>query len=208
MTIAFTIIPFRQRGGRFFYYFLILALAGPVEMFIYYMGFNAKFGINQNIIILLAAHLSILALHYKETSKKFNVISIFVYIILTIVVYYTLDYPILFVYFILVQFVVLTLFLKYAINYSMNTLKLNLFHAVLILYLVSVIGKYLSLIISLNTGYYYFLSANIFHTFVAFFFIFVREDNPKFNRRLTNHPAILRNREDPDYLIHDRFKEE
>ena len=208
MSFFFILPPFRQYGGKFFLYFLFLALSGPIALLFIEFKIYTQFGINQNITILLFSHLLIYALLYKKINKKNRVLLLLFLVCLSVVIYSLLSYPILFIYFIVVHFCVIALILKMAIKHSMDTLEVKLFYAVLLLYEMMGIGKYLSLILDLDSGLYYLAISNIFQILFAIFFTFVREDKPRLALMLTNHPAILRNREDPDYLIHDRFKEE
>jgi len=155
VPIAFAIVPFRQYGGNFFYFFLILAISGPVSYLIYHAQTTGIVSFNQNTTILLFSHLLIYALVFRNLNKKNRILLFLFFVILSVLIYSLFTYPILFIYFILIHFCVIALILKIAIKHSMDTLEVKLFYVILLLYEMTGIGKYLSLILDLHGGRFF-----------------------------------------------------
>lgn len=82
-------------------------------------------------------------------------------------------------YFITSQTIILVFFIKRAILYIANNQKVNLFHAVLLLYVLTIILKFFVRQVDVNAGSVYFVVTGMFEILIAVFFTIFREDNPR-----------------------------
>lgn len=200
--IAFFLPLITQFRGKFFYYFLLLALAGITGTFL------SNFGVSPNISYYLFTHLIIILFQFTDFKKSFRKWHILLHLIPPFLAHFWLPYPYTEVYFILLHLIVSSYIFLRAFADINKKLEIPLFYFILSLYEITIIMRSLLLIINADNVIYYYSIINLFQIFLAVIFIFVRDDNPKLALKLTNNPSILRNREDPDYLIHDRFTEE
>lgn len=194
VVVAFILTLFRQYKGYYFYFFLLLAISGPVSHIFYLLG------INQNIIIFLTAHLLIYSLHPRFFNKKIDIGLLIIYIIFSFIVYLFINFPYNFMYFIFIHMIIINLITYRMLRFAQKYLEIRYFHLTLLLFEISVIGKYLSLIMNLNSGVYYFILTNIFHAFLALYFCFVREDTPYKAIKLTWNDDLIRDHLESPYF--------
>jgi hypothetical protein len=79
---------------------------------------------------------------------------------------------------IILNFALMIRFLKDAILYTAKYYEINFFHFVLVLYELSLILKFISIVSSFY-NYTYFYLTTVVEMLLAVFFIFYREDKPK-----------------------------
>ncbi len=195
LTFTFILPVFRQYKGYYFYYFFLLSCSGLLSILLLW-GLK----INANIIILLVSHFLIYSLHPNFFSKKLNYSLLIVYITMSFLVYFFLEYPSLFIYFILLHLTIVYFISYRMLRFVHKYLEVKYFHLALLLYEISVIGKYLSLIMNLSTGIHYFTITNIFQIFLAIFFCIYREDTPYKAIKLTWNDDLIRDHLESPYF--------
>lgn len=200
--IAFFLPLITQFRGKFFYYFLLLALAGITGAFL------SIFGVNPNISYYLFTHLIIILFQYTDFRKSFRKWQLLLHLIPPFLVHFWLQSPYTLIYFILLHLIVSSYIFLRAFADINKKLEIPLFYFLLSLYEMTIIMRSLVIIINADNGIYYFSIINLFQILLAIIFIFVRDDNQRLSLKLTKNPYVMRNREDPDFLIHDRFTEE
>ena len=176
--IIFLLPPIRQYGGRFFFYFLILALNDPLADYLRYWSFpQLKIHIIFSIFLLISV----------IWSKKF--IKIVLFSIPFIALYF---YGMTFVntsYIevantlrIIMGFMHIFIFItvsKMAIVELREKMGINLFLVVFLFYEATLILKFIVYGFGMSKGLLFFFMTLGFEILLAIFFICFRDDNPK-----------------------------
>ena len=168
-----------------YYYFLILGLTGLSAQILFYLK------INPNIASIAGSHLILFSFHYKYFSKFVNLLHLVLYSAITALVCNYLPFPYLHIYFIIIHFFIIAFILNRALLFIHKYLEVRLFHVILIVYEIGIIGKYLSLVLDLHSGVYYFAITNMFEIFIALFSTTIREDKPRLAIRLTKNKELI-----------------
>lgn len=169
--------PFKQYRTDYFYFFLILAIADPFKLIFYYAGDYSPVDISfffltllcfslfiplikryYLAIIILALIFSYLGNHLSTTVGYFTKVLAYSYLLVVFMMRMSKQ---------LVQFGII-----------------NIFYFVIILYTLSIILKFITLIFDLNTGTIYFYLTSAFQILIALFFIFFNVDDKKIQFRL------------------------
>lgn len=177
--VIFAIIPIRQFGGNYFYYFLFLAIEDPLStLLIKSLHFHQlKIHVLFSFIVLYAIvkqkeiNKSILyfipiSVIYLFASSYADVSSIETQKLLRMIVGITHCFILL----VIVKRVVFDIKVK---------ITLNLFLFVLALYESITVFKFIMAILELSRGLLFFFLSAGFQVLLALFFILFRDDNPK-----------------------------
>jgi hypothetical protein len=162
-TVAWLLPPFRQRGCKYFLYFLILALSDPVFSLIDWIHPS-----NSTPYYLFVSTLILVTL----LKKKILLLSLLIVILLSIY----LSNPEIRLFTSLVHFMILLYFLKEMIVIISRESKIIIFNLVLVLYEASVFFKFTASYLEI-TGILYFYITTAFEVFIAIFFTIYNEKN-------------------------------
>ncbi len=161
--IAWLFPPFRQRGCRYFLFFLILALSDP-----------GWYILNQ--------------MHYRDSSFYYLVVSTLLLtavfrkrqlLLLLIPVFFAgfyLNAPEIRIFTIIFHFILLIFFLRELILIISRESRIVIFNLVLLLYEASVLFKF-SASYFITAGYLFFYITTAFEILIAVFFSFINEKN-------------------------------
>lgn len=164
--------PIKQFRTEYFYFFLILAILDPVKILFFLTGDYSPVDISFPFLILL-----VFSIFHTWFKKYFLAL-----IILAIIISFfgknlsmTADYSIK----VVVYTFILVVFLLRMSRFLIQSGNINLYYVVLILYVLSIILKYITLIFDLKTGVINFYLTSAFEIIIAFFFIFFNVNNEK-----------------------------
>jgi len=161
--------PIKQFGGRYFYYFLILALSDPLNIAIRYL-FHFTFYLHLILDLFL-----ILSLFDFRMLKNIPFVLLLILFSVGSNIFLTPDSAA--VLMIICDLIILTIFLKRTVLYLHDYGSINLFFFVLILYETSAISKYLILLFELPVKIIYFNLTTAFEILIALYFTFFTTDN-------------------------------
>lgn len=169
--------PFRQYRSKYFSFFLVLSMGDPFTMVLYTTGLLPAGEINFFIISFF------LFLSYDNFSSIRNkkIIELSVVSIISLIILLTGEYAVYAS--ILLNFALLIYFLKDGILHTAKYYEINFYHFVLVLYELSTILKFISIVSSFY-NYTYFYLTTIVELLLAVFFVFYREDKPKLSLSL------------------------
>jgi len=161
--IAWLLPPFRQKGHRYFLYFLILALSDPIWFLInnFYPG-------NSSFYYLVISTLTLISVMRKKY--------LFASFIPIILIGIFLDYPEVRIFTFIVHFILLLYFLKEFIIIISKDSKIVFFNLILLLYEATVLFKFGASYFT-TAGYLFFYITTAFEIFIAAFFTLYNEEN-------------------------------
>ncbi len=172
--------PFKQFKGRYFYYFLILALADPINIFSISIIDVPNYFVHSIIGLLLFYSIST-----GENEKKYliaNIIFILAFFLflflLNNLLYLILTLHLLILYRFIRQVLINT--------YSKN--ELNIFLSALVFYEISVAVKTIEFISGTDLGIIFFYLTLSFQILVAIFFTIFREDSSPLKLKFETTP--------------------
>ena len=174
-TFAYLFPPFRQYRGKYFLFFLILALGNPITLLIVF-----SIHLDPKRIVCLIAWSMLLALVRFGSSKRLFIIKVSFSLFLLVGIFLI---PVDFVQLIsiTIDYLILVYFLKEAIIYYKDSSSIHSGFVVLILYSMGLIFKLYLAISSLQLGHIYYYIMDLFEIIVAIFFtIYKVENSPKF----------------------------
>lgn len=171
--LVWLIPPFRQLGKDKFYFFLILAIMDPIAL-IYFEIFKHTISFNYYILGIYTLLASIL---WKKNSSKFNYSIIFVGLCLTLlllVLNFNIKEDLIVV--LLIQLVILIILLKtFIVDYAVYS-RFNIFHLILVFYILTSISKFFIVLIGLADATAFFHITTIAQILFGFYFSIYRED--------------------------------
>jgi hypothetical protein len=171
--IVFMLPPFRQYNGRFFYYFLILAIEDPIARILEY-----SFHFHPIIVHLLFGVLLVLAVLNYEKFLKYALYSAPFLLVGGIGISF-IKVEILRILLALTHVIIFFIIAKQAVIFIRDKKGINFFHIMLILYESSIILKFITLVFNLSNGITLFYITLAFELFIGLFFSFYRDDNRK-----------------------------
>lgn len=160
---AWLLPPFRQKGCKYFLYFLILALSDPIFGLI-----NWIHNSNSTSYYLFVSTLLLISL----LRKKVLLFSLLIVLFLSIY----LNNPEIRFFTFLVHFVILLYFLKEIIVIISRDSKIVLFNLVLVLYEATVLFKFAASYLEI-AGYLFYYITTAFEVLIAVFFTIYNEKN-------------------------------
>lgn len=175
-TFVWIFPPLRQFRGRFFYYFLIIALTDPAAVALHYL----RLGWSMPLFVLFSAGL-LLSLPQQKRYLKLP------YLIPALILYiasvYFLQVSDLIILIGIIHIMIVYVLFKYTVNYVYRNGKVQLFHLLLLTYEISMLLKFINLIFELHAGIinYNFISG--FQIILGILFCFIKEESPKLSFR-------------------------
>lgn len=155
--------PFRQRGHRYFLYFLILALSDPIWFLI-----SELFQGDSSFYYLIISTLTLIAVLRKNYLFAAFIPIIFIGIYL--------NNPEVRIFTVIVHFILLLYFLKEFTLIVSKDSKIVFFNLILVLYEASVLFKFGASYFT-TAGYLFFYLTTAFEIFLAVFFTLFNEEN-------------------------------
>jgi hypothetical protein len=166
--------PFRNYKTKYFYFFLVLALADPVTLFA-----NIVFNINPARIFILAATFQFISvLQFNSSNIPVKYVKIFL-VLFSLVSFIFLDVNLLWIMTALLLYLVLIIILRDFILDIKSGEQINFFFFVLSLYILSVSLKMVSYIASIDLGPVYFNLTTAFQILIGIYFTFFNINNSK-----------------------------
>jgi hypothetical protein len=161
---VFLFPPFRQYGGKYFLFFLVLALGDPfIIIVVELIHLN---GPNVVCLIAWAAFFSVTKI--ANSRKGLIILSIFTVILIIAVIFINgSDASFLAI---LINFLTLSYFIREAAQYYSATNDFHLGYFMLVLYLIGIITKLYVMAGHTQLGILYFYITDIFEFFIALFF--------------------------------------
>lgn len=171
--VVWLVIPIRQYKTRYFWFFLILALADPVSI-IAARNFHivsAQFYVPFNTLFFFSV------IEYK----KITATKILFYLIIIGLGYFSFihywEYGSFFITAML--FLVLVVIVKQSFQFVIEKGSINIFHVGLVFYQAVSVFKFLNLLLFFSTGIWFFFISSILQFFLGIFFAIYREDDPR-----------------------------
>jgi hypothetical protein len=171
--------PIRQFGGRYFYYFLILAIEDPVckllVPLIHYPQVKVHFAFSFFLLLSIIKpneFLKYLAVIFVPVFLFTEGISHFLSITFGNFAGIRMGIG-------LLHIVIFAAICKLAALYIKEKMGVNLFHIMLLLYEATVIIKFIVYVLSSSGGILFFFATLAFEIFMCVFFVIYRDDNPK-----------------------------
>ena len=173
--LIWLIVPFRQYKSYFFRYFVILALVDILTLVYFSLQIETRFDPYVPFTFLL-----LFAIFDNKTLKKYALIisSIFLIIIVfpTISQHHKqINYYLFFIIHLLIFIRFIYLFVVYQINFS----AINWVRFLLVVYEVTILIKFSSILIPLMDAITYFYVTTLLEIILGLFFALFKEDNPK-----------------------------
>lgn len=171
-TLIWIFPPVRQYRGNYFYFFLILALSDVITLISHlFFPFSAL------DIYVFISYFLLLSLYSAGALRKGLPIVTGGLLVLLLIVYFRLILPEWII--VLIHLAILYIFLKTAILLFINSGEINVFHFLLFSYELTVVFKFIFLILEQDSGYlYYCLTTGLEVVFGAAFIVF-RDYNRK-----------------------------
>lgn len=164
----------RQFRGRYFLFFLVLALSDPINLLITW-EFHIKILVLP-VIITYVLFLSVISIEYLK--KNFPILFVFFLVLMT-PPFLSSKVNIIYTQLVLVFTLILMTILKTLITAYVEQKKLNLFYVVLIFYLLTLILKYFNLLLGFADAYAFFIITSIAQFAFGLFFSIFREDDSR-----------------------------
>ena len=171
--------PFRQYKGRFFYYFLILALSDPLAIINYsFIGIPHYFIHSIAGLLLLYSFDSIVYVKKYLIANIIFILAFFLFLFLLNNLLYVI---------LTLHLLILYRFIRQALINTYSKNELNIFLCALVFYEISVAVKTIEFISGTDLGIIFFYLTLSFQILVAIFFTIFREDSSilKINFRTT-----------------------
>ena len=169
---AWLVPPFKQRGTKYFLFFLFIALADPLAAtFVYSHLLPAP---QITVIIELLCVFALI--------KKNNINRIFILLISVtyLFVYKLFSLSEIRIFGILLQTIILLLIAYDFLLYIQEKKTLNLFYMILILYQVTLVMKFMAALIDVNFGMVQFYLTGFLEIIFAFMFMFININTKDF----------------------------
>jgi len=174
LSLFFWIFPaVKQYRTELFWYFLIYAALDPLVFVTSYLRLNVTIYMYSFFSILLL--LSVIWPFRKRISSKLLIAASF--ILLTVTNFdspNSANHAQVYIHLFITFF-----FIWRTFSFVAETGKANLFHLFLLMEEVSIIFKFLAVIIEIKTGVIFFYATSAFQILIAIFFTLYREDNKK-----------------------------
>ncbi len=167
--------PFRQRKTEYFLYFLILAIADPLSVLIY---FTLSIKIVQ-VNFLITFFLILSLCDFKMLKRNWIIVILIFFILLAAVS----DFQLKAIQGIKIflSLIVLFIILKNTLLYFNKNQTISLFFLVFIMYQITIIIKYIFVFSGTKTGVVYFYTTTFFEYFIGIYFsLFNIRNSPKF----------------------------
>lgn len=173
LIILWAILPLRQIGKKHFYFFLA-GISGDITTLIARIIFHS----NTNLFVILFLFLAFISLFDLKSNIK-NILLIIISIIALIYIEVSPNHKFDIILIDVINFFILIAFLTDFILLYTTKRIYSLPLMLLILYELTVITKYLTILTEYKNAYPYFVLASIFEAVIGLFFCVFKEDNPR-----------------------------
>ena len=174
--IIWLLPPLRQFKGKYFLYFLILALNDPLS---YVYTYVIMKGSSNLWIIILSYYFLIISITERDVLKKNMYVFMVILVFLIVVSILNLAPNYYFTIIVLEHSIILLIFLRIFITNYVNYRKINLFTLLLIIYELMFTLKFFNFIIGFADAVAFFIITSFAQIALGFFFSIFREDNPR-----------------------------
>ena len=172
--------PIRQYHGKYFYYFLILALTDPIVYLL------KSFGIYSNFIMLFSVLLLVISVSNIKYTKRFNIITTLILFLVSFgMSYFNSNFQIIMAIF--AKATILFLILKVVLIEVFELKLLNIYYFGIILLEITYITRFIAVLTDINTGLAFYLITQIFQFLIAIFYILFREDSKLVRFKLADY---------------------
>lgn len=172
--ILWIIIPFIQFKKKYFFYFFILAFMDIATLFLRLVLHSSS-----NYFYFPFSFLLFFSIQDLLFIKKYQKIIIILFILICFMNFNNFIENRTFFLISLVHFVILIKLLK---DFIISFVKYNLFNIFilsLIFYEITLLTKFLNLLIGFSNADIYFIITSLFETFIGLFFCIFKSDNPR-----------------------------
>ena len=181
-TFFWLLPPFRQFKGRYFYYFLILALADPINILSISIIGVPNYSVHSIMGLLL-----FYSIGTGENEKKYMLANM-IFMLAFFLFLFLLDNLL---YLILtLHLLILYRFLRLSLLNTFSKYELNIFLLMLVFYEISVVVKTIVFISGTNLGVIFFYLTLSFQILVAIFYTIFREDSSPLMLKFRTAPWI------------------
>ena len=170
-TLAYLLPPFRQIGGKYFPFFLVLAFGNPLALLL-----AERFHYNPINTICIISFLSLLAVLSTIQVKKYMLLILTLTISL-ICILIAGNMKLVQIVTIFITLFVLSFFIKQAATYYRDQYSLHLGFFILSLYELGLILKLYLALSNIRFGMAYFYLTDIFEMLIAIFFTIYKVEN-------------------------------
>ncbi|MEW6652006.1 MAG: hypothetical protein AB1394_00905 [Bacteroidota bacterium] len=165
--------PIRHYKQKYFWFFLVLALTDPFTIVV---GRGLGLAFPQLYVLFNGLFFFSLVDYRKITFYKLIFFLVFILSgVFSFVNYWAFSYQ----YIVLTFSLILFIITKSSVQFVINTGSINIFHIVLVFYLLSNILKFWNLNAQFDTGYALFFVTSSFQILVGIFFSLYKEDDSK-----------------------------
>ena len=178
--IVWAIIPFRQLGKKYFYYFYFNSIQDYLTLYLRYL-----FHSNTNFFFIPCNILMLILIQDSKSiwkNKTIYLAGLFIFSIL----YFLLSLDESLILNALIHFLILITLSKDFVKIYFRDRMISVFIAVIILEEAITILRYLGIISGASNGYFYFYASVAFEILIGFFF-WIKEDNPRLLIKLSKH---------------------
>lgn len=168
--------PIRQFKTNLFVFFLILAILDPINLA---FGYIFKVPI-PGLFWVLSVYFLLLAIVGREVMMQNKVVLIVLLCICFVPTVLGLELMINFSIMVFLYLIIFVFRLKELILTYVHNKVVNIFHIILLFYLLTLILKVLGIILGFANATAYFFITSIFQSIFGFYFSIFREDNPRF----------------------------
>lgn len=172
------LVPIRQIGEKHFYFFLA-GISGDITTLVARLYFHSS----TNLFVVLFLILAFISLFEWKLIEKHKII-ILLSIVILMLVDMTTSYKLNLILVEIINVFILIAFLADLILQYTTKRMFPLPLALLVLYELTVITKYITLITEYKNAYPYFILASIFEAFIGLFFCIFKEDDHRINIQL------------------------
>jgi len=180
----FLLPPIRQFRGRYFYFFLTLAVEDPLGSFLVH---KAHFDWEIVHIVFSVLLLTAIIKPEKFLKKSLHFLPFFLFVILFYYIfknYYKFVHGSLEFGIGLMHFIIFVALIKQSILLIRERMEINIFQILLILYETSIISKFITYSLLETKGLIFLFITLAFELILGLFFSIFRSDNPKLFIRL------------------------
>jgi hypothetical protein len=175
-----TILPFRQKGKKYFYYFYCLASMEALTLFSRLILHSTT-----NYFYVPISFLALLSIQDSRYLKKYRVIILSLFIAICIANFSKFMITNFFLIMSITYFMILIKLLKDFITFLVFNNTINIFLIVLIFDEITVVTKSLNLVSTLSNEYLsYYIMTSSFEVLVGIFFLIFTDDNPRLFHKL------------------------
>lgn len=169
--------PLKQFGGRFFYFFLILALSDPVAMAVNHLTASLPLNIVPVTTYALVSLALLVSLPQSNKYLKLSYVIPILAVSFIAIICLSLEDSVILIG--VIHILILYVLIKYVINYTFINGRIQLFHLLLITYEISVLLKFINKIFHMHTGLIEFYFITGFQIILGIMFSLLKEENPR-----------------------------